>query len=130
MSRILSLGMEIAAGIRRGGRALDADIYEALGFRVQREPIGRSSFSWRYFNPEGRRWQTLEYLSSSVDECSRFIEQRHPSWAWTVSNIGPDEEPHAVVTLDDERCTDVEASVHPSALALAAALCLAEAASQ
>jgi hypothetical protein len=124
MSRDLAA---IADEIEQGGwgRDLDADIYEAFGCQVKRAPEGRNSISWRWL--EDGRWIALEHLTTSIDECSRFIEKRRPAWAWTVSNIGPNDEPHACVTLGDEACTDIEGSAIRSAMALAAALCRAEA---
>lgn len=110
-----------------GGRDLDADIYAAFGFEVKRAPEGRNGISWRYFERDGSHWLALQHLTTSIDECARFIVKRRPGWAWSVSNIGPNDEPHACLTLDDPGCTDIEGTAATPAIALAAALCRAEA---
>lgn len=123
-SALRVLATAIEGGDCRADRLLDADLFEALGYQVQREPVGRSNFAWRYFDQQGRRWLTLPHFSS-IDECSRFIEQFRPRWAWSVGNTGPEDQPHACVTLDNDACTDFEGSAHSPALALTAAFCRA-----
>lgn len=56
---------------RVGSRDLDADFYEALGFRVKRE------FYWKWFSEETRRWCSLCHPTTSIDDAVSKIPPDH-----------------------------------------------------
>lgn len=59
---------------RAGSRELDADVMEALGYRVVREAVNHRGIAWRYQRRPHRRginhrgyWEALPMLTRSLD---------------------------------------------------------------
>lgn len=67
-------------------RALDADIYEALGFTVRRKP--RTFVSKRMpvggIYQQGSLWKALGLVSADIDVAVSLLKQRAPGWSWSL----------------------------------------------
>jgi hypothetical protein len=74
-------------------RALDADIYEALGFNVRRKPshlVGRRTPPGGIYQ-EGSLWKTLGSVSANIDVAVGLLRQKAPDWRWSLQSMAVDE---------------------------------------
>lgn len=66
----------------KGSRYLDADIYEALGFRVKREPQNWNNIAWKYGKRDARGqlrcWYGMERLTTSLDAAESLWASADP----------------------------------------------------
>jgi hypothetical protein len=60
-------------------RDLDAAIYEALGWRVERMPISRRRISWRTRSPVSTAWLGLPSPTSDVTDAASLVPH---GWDW------------------------------------------------
>lgn len=56
---------------KHGSRDLDADVFEALGWRVKRAPERDGGIAWRYF--ENSRWCVLPNVTTRVDDALTLL---------------------------------------------------------
>lgn len=78
---------------RKPDRALDADIYEALGFTVRRKPTNlvsrRAPVGGIY--QQGSLWKALGTVSGDIEVAVGLLRQRAPDWGWSLQcMIGED----------------------------------------
>lgn len=62
-------------------RDLDALVYEALGWEVQRTPISRRRIAWRVRSPLSTAWQSLP--APTADQAAAATTVPH-GWDWRV----------------------------------------------
>lgn len=71
-----------------GNRNLDADVYEAVGFRVKRTPehrvIGKIGRTWAYLSDS--RWIAMGHVTTDLTDAVRLCRSLVPNVHWTVSN--------------------------------------------
>lgn len=70
-------------------RALDADIYEALGFTVRRKPahlVNRRTPAGGIYQ-QGALWKALGSVSANIDVAVGLLRQKAPGWSWSVQCI-------------------------------------------
>jgi hypothetical protein len=77
-------------GAERGSYALNADIYELLGYEVKRqsETVQRGwrtvrTIAWRYF--DGRSWLAMSDLSGDTDDALALANRLLPDCAATLT---------------------------------------------
>lgn len=74
-------------------RALDADIYEALGYTVRRKPTRlatrRTPAGGIY--QHGSFWKTLGAVSADIDVAVSLLRQKAPGWSWSLQCLVGDE---------------------------------------
>jgi hypothetical protein len=74
-------------------RALDADIYEALGFTVRRKPanlVNRRAPAGGIYQ-QGSLWKTLGTVTGDIEVAVGLLRQRAPDWNWSLQcMIGQD----------------------------------------
>ena len=74
-------------------RALDADIYEALGFTVRRKPrhlVGRRTPPGGIYQ-QGALWKALGTVSGNIDVAVGLLRQKAPGWSWSVQCVVADD---------------------------------------
>ncbi len=74
-------------------RALDADIYEALGYTVRRKPshlVGRRTPPGGIYQ-QGALWKTLGSASANIDVAVSLLRQKAPDWRWSLQSVATDE---------------------------------------
>lgn len=69
----------------QGGCDLDADFYEAMGFRVIRTPAHPGGIAWKWFDRTTSRWVCLQPYTTSVEDIARRIPK---DFVWAVTNDG------------------------------------------
>lgn len=82
---LLSLA-ERCESSQRPDRALDADIYEALGFTVRRKPahlVGRGNPAGGIYQ-RGNLWKTLGSVSADIDVAVGLLREKAPDWSWSL----------------------------------------------
>ncbi len=70
-------------------RALDADIYEALGFTVRRKPrhlLNRRTPAGGIYQ-QGALWKALGSVSANIDVAVGLLKQKAPGWSWSVQCV-------------------------------------------
>lgn len=70
-------------------RALDADIYEALGFTVRRKPkhlVNRRSPAGGIYL-QGSFWKALGTVTGNIDVAAGLLRQKAPDWRWSLQCI-------------------------------------------
>lgn len=75
--------------IGKPDRALDADIYEALGFTVRRKPrhlINRRTPAGGIYQ-QGALWKALGSVSANIDVAVGLLRQKAPGWSWSVQCV-------------------------------------------
>lgn len=75
--------------IGKPDRALDADIYEALGFTVRRKPrhlINRRTPAGGIYQ-QGALWKALGCVSANIDVAVGLLRQKAPGWSWSVQCV-------------------------------------------
>lgn len=83
--RLLELA-ERCETIRKPDRALDADIYEALGFAVRRKPahlVSRRAPVGGIYQ-QGSLWKALGTVSANIDVAVGLLRQKAPDWNWSI----------------------------------------------
>lgn len=74
-------------------RALDADIYEALGYTVRRKPTAlvsrRAPMGGIY--QQGALWKTLGTVSADIDVAVAMLRQKAPDWSWSLQCLAAEE---------------------------------------
>jgi len=74
-------------------RALDADIYEALGYTVRRKPTRlatrRTPAGGIY--QQGSFWKTLGAVSADIDVAISLLRQKAPDWNWSLQCLAGEE---------------------------------------
>ncbi len=78
---------------RKPDRALDADIYEALGYPVRRK---RAALVSRRAPPggiyqKGALWKTLGMVSGDIDTAVELLRDKAPGWSWSLQCLIGDE---------------------------------------
>ena len=67
-------------------RALDAEIYEALGYPVRRKPTQlrtrRTPEGGLY--QQGGLWKTLGTVSADIDAAVSLLREKAPEWSWSL----------------------------------------------
>ena len=74
-------------------RALDADIYEALGFTVRRKPkhlVSRRTPVGGIYQ-QGTLWKALGTVSSNIDVAVGLLRQKAPDWRWSLQSMASDD---------------------------------------
>ncbi|PZO00948.1 MAG: hypothetical protein DCF30_08480 [Hyphomicrobiales bacterium] len=74
-------------------RALDADIYEALGFTVRRKPshlVSRRAPPGGIYQ-QGSLWKTLGPVSANIDVAVNLLRQKAPDWRWSLQCMAAEE---------------------------------------
>jgi hypothetical protein len=67
-------------------RALDADIYEALGYTVRRKPthlVSRRAPPGGIYQ-QGALWKALGLVSGDIDVAVGILRQKAPGWNWSL----------------------------------------------
>jgi hypothetical protein len=67
-------------------RALDADIYEALGYTVRRKPthlVSRRAPAGGIYQ-QGALWKALGLVSGDIDVAVGILRQKAPGWNWSL----------------------------------------------
>jgi hypothetical protein len=67
-------------------RALDADIYEALGYNVRRKPshlVSRRAPAGGIYQ-QGSLWKALGTVSANIDVTITLLRQKAPDWSWSL----------------------------------------------
>lgn len=75
------------------GRALDADIYEALGFTVRRKPshlVGRRTPMGGIYQ-QGSLWKALGLVSANIDVAINLLRQKAPEWSWSLQCLAEED---------------------------------------
>lgn len=67
-----------------GDRALDADIYEAIGWSVQRGQISRRRMGWRCRSPYSSAWEVLPSPTEDVAAAALLVPFR---WDWSAGVV-------------------------------------------
>lgn len=84
-----------------GSRDLDADIYEAVGFRVKRTPehrvIGKVGRTWAYL--AAGRWVAMGNVTTDLTDTVRLCRSLLPKAHWTVSNVAESDHARAFAEL-------------------------------
>ena len=83
--RLLTLA-ERCESSQRPDRALDADIYEALGFTVRRKPahlVERGNPAGGIYQ-RGNLWKTLGSVSADIDVAVSLLQEKAPGWSWSL----------------------------------------------
>ncbi|KRE00101.1 hypothetical protein ASE63_08365 [Bosea sp. Root381] len=81
-------------GTAKPDRALDADIYEALGYNVRRKPkhlVSRNAPMGGIYQ-QGELWKALGAVSANIDVAARLLRQKAPGWSWSLQCVAGDEE--------------------------------------
>jgi hypothetical protein len=71
-------------------RALDADIYEALGFTVRRKPtrlVSRRAQPGGGIYQQGALWKALGLASANIDVAVDILRQKAPEWNWSLRTM-------------------------------------------
>ena len=68
-------------------RALDADIYEAMGWAVQRGTVSRRRIAWRCRSPFSAAWEALPSPTEDVAAAARLVPFRWDYSAGVVRGI-------------------------------------------
>lgn len=71
---------------RKPDRALDADIYEALGYTVRRKPthlVSRRAPAGGIYQ-QGALWKALGLVSGDIDVAVAILRQKAPGWNWSL----------------------------------------------
>jgi hypothetical protein len=76
------LALDHGAG---GDRGLDADIYEAIGWAVQRGQVSRRRMGWRCRSPYSSAWEVLPSPTEDVAAAACLVPYR---WDWSVGLRG------------------------------------------
>jgi hypothetical protein len=76
------MALDHGAGADRG---LDADIYEAIGWAVDRAVISRRRIAWRCRSPFSSGWEALPSPTEDVAAAARLVPFR---WDWSVGLRG------------------------------------------
>lgn len=74
-------------------RALDADIYEALGYTVRRKPanlVSRRAPPGGIYQ-QGALWKTLGNVSADIDVAVAMLRSKAPDWSWSLQCLAADE---------------------------------------
>ncbi len=74
-------------------RALDADIYEALGFTVRRKPrhlVSRRAPAGGIYQ-QGSLWKALGTVSANIDVAIGLLQQKAPGWRWSLQSVATDD---------------------------------------
>jgi hypothetical protein len=66
-------------------RALDADIYEAIGWAVDRQAISRRRIAWRCRSPWSTAWEALPSPTEDVAAAAHLVPYR---WDWSAGLRG------------------------------------------
>lgn len=77
----------------RPDRALDADIYEALGFTVRRKPshlVGRRTPMGGIYQ-QGSLWKALGLVSANIDVAINLLRQKAPDWSWSLKCLAEED---------------------------------------
>jgi hypothetical protein len=67
-------------------RALDADIYEALGYTVRRKPatlVSRRAPPGGIYQ-KGSLWKTLGMVSGDLEVAVELLREKAPGWNWSL----------------------------------------------
>lgn len=75
-------------------RALDADIYEALGFAVRRKPthlVSRRAPVGGIYQ-QGSLWKALGTVSANIDVAVGLLRQKAPDWNWSLQSLMGDDQ--------------------------------------
>jgi hypothetical protein len=67
-------------------RALDADIYEALGYTVRRKPatlVSRRAPPGGIYQ-KGSLWKTLGMVSGDIEATVEVLREKAPGWNWSL----------------------------------------------
>ncbi len=83
--RLLELAQR-CENARKPDRALDADIYEALGFNVRRKPahlVSRRAPAGGIYQ-QGSLWKALGTVSANIDVAVGLLRQKAPEWNWSI----------------------------------------------
>lgn len=75
--------------IDKPDRALDADIYEALGYTVRRKPshlVNRRTPAGGIYQ-QGPLWKALGSVSANIDVAVGLLRQKAPGWSWSVQCV-------------------------------------------
>lgn len=113
--------------IGKPDRALDADIYEALGYTVRRKPkhlVNRRTPAGGIYQ-QGSLWKALGTVSANIDVAVGLLRQKAPDWRWSLQ-CAAGEDSAAFQAL----VAECSASGAVGALALCAAMLRAFARSQ
>lgn len=71
---------------QRPDRALDADIYEALGYTVRRKPahlVSKGNPAGGIYQ-RGNLWKTLGSVSADIDVAVELLREKAPGWSWSL----------------------------------------------
>lgn len=80
-------------GSQKPDRALDADIYEALGYTVRRKPtnlVSRRAPAGGIYQ-QGALWKTLGTVSADIDVAVDMLRQKAPEWNWSLQCLAAEE---------------------------------------
>jgi hypothetical protein len=80
-------------GSQKPDRALDADIYEALGYTVRRKPthlVSRRAPVGGIYQ-QGGLWKTLGTVSADIDVTVELLRHRAPDWSWSLQCLVAEE---------------------------------------
>ena len=80
-------------GSAKPDRALDADIYEALGYNVRRKPanlVSRRAPPGGIYQ-QGSLWKTLGTVSADIDVAVDVLRQKAPEWSWSLQCLAAEE---------------------------------------
>jgi hypothetical protein len=84
-SNLLALAARCEATLKPD-RALDADIYEALGYTVRRKPatlVSRRAQVGGIYQ-QGALWKALGLVSGDIDVAVEILRQKAPGWNWSL----------------------------------------------
>lgn len=104
---------------RKPDRALDADIYEALGFTVRRKPkhlVSRRAPAGGIYQ-QGSLWKALGTVSGNIDVAVGLLRQKAPDWRWSLQCMAGEDS-----TVFQALVAECSASGTIGALALCAAM--------
>lgn len=107
--------IEKLEGAAEGCHDMDAAIFSALGFQLERDTV---SGEWVYREPEPLGgWYTVPPVTTSIDAALALIERKLPGWYWGLGA-------HSATLLDDadEGGIRIDVSAKTPALALCIAL--------
>lgn len=92
MADVLNDLLEKLRVAKHGDVELDADVYEALGFRVIRRPVNPNGKRWMFFDTSSSRWVNIQNYSSDLNhimnEVRRFEEYNDEKpyvYAWGMA---------------------------------------------
>lgn len=106
----------------KGSRNLDADVYEALGFPVKREPkfAGRHLVDKAWSFLEGSRWKAMLHFSTSIEDALTLVPAES-YWLLGKGRTRATEPLYAMQILDGDRVIgEAEHESGPMAICIAA----------